>query len=260
MSATSGAPFKYFDCNMRIGRAGIVRPEQTLDADGLLGEMDYCGLDCALVYHAWAPEVDAPRGNQKLLEEIEGYDRFYPCFCPLPDATDELPPPEEFASDVRAQHGAVRLYPKAHNYALSDWCMGKTFAALAEAEVPALVELAQIEWNELAALLRGHPKMPVILLATSYRINRDIYPLFEQHPNLYLETATYQIMRGIEGVCRRYGSERLIFGTGLPLLDAGGPISQITYAELPDEDKRLIAGGNLARLLGLSWPREGRAS
>jgi hypothetical protein len=242
---------RFFDCNMRLGRAGIIRPEHILDVPGLLDEMDYLGVDRALVYHAWGPEWDAGGGNAKLLEELGDCGRMVPCFTPLPHATRELADPVAFAADVRGRHGAVRLYPKLHNYPLSEWCVGPMLAALADQQVPALIELAQVEWNELAWMVRAYPTLPVILLATSYRINRCLYPLFEQHDNLYLETATYQIMRGIEDVCERFGPERLVFGTGLPLLDGGAPIAQVTYAELPEDTKRLIAGGTLARLLGV---------
>jgi predicted TIM-barrel fold metal-dependent hydrolase len=181
-------------------------------------------------------------------------DRFYPCLVPLPHATQELPSPAALALDLQQRHGAARLYPRAHSYSLGDWCAGELLEDLAEFRIPVLIELAQLEWDELARLLAAYPGLPIILLATSYRVNRFLYPLWEKFDNLYLETATYQIMRGIEDVCRRFGPERLVFGTGLPLLDAGGPIAQITYAELPEEHKKLIAGGTLARLLGLdNW-------
>lgn len=242
----------FFDCNMRVGRASVVRPEHILDVSGLLAEMDYLGITRALVYHAFAVEWDAPSGNQQLLEEIQGCERLFPCFVMLPHATAEMPPPKALAEQIKQWHGAARVYPKAHQYVLSDWCLGPTLKALADFQIPLLVELAQIEWNELAHILHTYPSLPVILLATSYRINRYIYPLWEKHENLYLEIATYQIMRGLEDVCRRFGPERLVFGTGLPLLDGGGPVAQITYAELPWESKQLIAGANLARLLGVS--------
>lgn len=45
MGEGSGGRLRFFDCNMRVGRAGVVRPEQILDAAGLLGEMDYAGID-----------------------------------------------------------------------------------------------------------------------------------------------------------------------------------------------------------------------
>ena len=254
MSEASGAPFPYLDCNMRLGRSGVVRPEHILDAPGLVAEMDYAGIAAALVYHAWSQEWDAPSGNRKLLAEIADQPRLLPCFVALPHATDELGDPEDFAAEVSQRHGAVRLYPKLHQYCLGDWCMGRTLHALADAGVPVLMEMAQFEWDELAHLLRAYPRLNVVVLQTSYRVNRYLFPLFEEFDSLHLETCTYQIMRGIEAVTRKYGPHRLVFGTGLPLTDAGGPIAQIVYAELPEETKALIAGGNLARLLGLDWP------
>lgn len=242
---------------MRLGRAGVVRPEHILDPPGLIAEMDYAGIDCALVYHAWAQEWDPAGGNQRLLTEIAGYDRFLPCYVGLPHATGELGDIHDFAAEVSRAHGAVRLYPKAHQYSLGDWCMGPTLQALAEAGVPVLLELAQCDWNELAEMLRRYPRLNVVLLQTSYRVNRYVFPLFEDFANLHLEICTYQVMRGIEEVTRKYGPHRLVFGTGLPLSDAGGPIAQIMYAELDMETKQAIAGGNMARLLGLEWPVQG---
>ena len=135
--------------------------------------------------------------------------------------------------------------------------MGRTLRALADAGVPVLMEMAQFEWAELADILRRYPRLNVVVLQTSYRVNRYLFPLFEEFSNLYLETCTYQVMRGLEEVTRNYGPHRLVFGTGLPLTDAGGPIAQITYAELDMETKQAIAGGNMARLVGLDWPTEG---
>ncbi|NPV48580.1 MAG: amidohydrolase family protein [Armatimonadetes bacterium] len=257
MSVASGTRLKFLDCNMRIGRAGIVRPEHILDAPGLIAEMDYAGIDRALVYHAWSQEWDPAGGNRQLLNEIAGLDRFLPCYVGLPHATGELGDVDDFAAEVSQAHGAVRLYPKAHQYCLAEWCMGPTLHALAEAGVPVLLEMAQFEWNELAEILRHHPRLNVVVLQTSYRVNRYIFPLFQEFDNLYLETCTYQVMRGLEEVTRKYGPHRLVFGTGLPLTDAGGPIAQITYAELDLETKQAIAGGNMARLLGLEWPIQG---
>jgi hypothetical protein len=242
---------------MRVGRAGVVRPEQVLDAPSLVAEMDYAGIDCALVYHAWSQEWDPPGGNRKLLGEIAGQDRMLPCYVGLPHATGELGDLQDFVAEVSRRHGAVRLYPRTHQYCLADWCMGRVLRALADAGVPVLMELAQFDWNELADILRRYPRLNVVVLQTSYRVNRYMFPLFEEFNNLYLETCTYQIMRGIEEVTRKYGPHRLVFGTGLPLTDAGGPIAQVVYAELDHETKQAIAGGNLARLLGLSWPIEG---
>ena len=242
---------QFFDCNARIGRPTVYREGQVVTRDQLLAEMDYAGIQRALVHHSLASQWSPGEGNAQLLRELEGQDRLLPCFVGLPAATRELPPPDEFAAEVRRQHGAVRLSPKDHQYRLGDWAMGDTFAALETHHVPVIIDISQTDWDDLAGVLRAHSDLAVILLDTSYRVDRYLYPLWEEHESLYLETATYQVHRGIEAVCERFGYERLVFGTSLPDLAVGGPISQVVYAELSQQAKVAIAGGTLAGLLGL---------
>lgn len=245
------AQLSFFDCNARIGRPMAWREGQITTRDELLAEMDYAGIERALVHHTLASQWSPAEGNAALLEEIEGQDRLLPCFVALPAATGELPAPAQFAAEVRARHGAVRLFPNDHQYRLADWCMAETLGALEARRVPVLVDINQTTWDDIAALLSAHPLMPVIVLDTYYRMDRCLYPLWERYANLYLETTTYQVHRGIEAVCARFGPGRLVFGTNLPHLETGGPIAQIMYAELGDEMKAAIAGGTLNRLLGL---------
>jgi len=239
----------WFDCNARIGRWLAPRPEQFTDLRELLEVYNSVGIGGSLVYHSWAWEWSPARGNERLLEEIGGNDRLRPCLVALPHATEEQEAPEQLAARVRELGGAVRIFPKMHQWRLSEWCAGRLFAALEEHGVPVLLHIDQTEWDDIAALLAAHPNLPVIILGTYYRVDRYLYPLWEKHDNLYLEANTYGVFRGIEAVCERFGAGRFVFGTGLPELEPGGPMAQLTYAEISDEEKRLIASGNLERLL-----------
>ena len=243
---------EFFDCNARIGRPTAWQHGQITTRDELLREMDHGGIRRALVHHTLASQWSPRDGNAALLEELRGIERLLPCFVGLPGATGEMGPPDEFARTIREHHGAVRLFPKDHQYSLSDWSMGGMLEALAAQSVPVLIDVGQVIWDELAALLGGHPRLNVILLDAYYRVDRYLYPLWEKHANLYLETTTYQVHLGIEAVCERFGAERLVFGTNLPHLEVGGPVAQIVYADIAAEAKAAIAGGNLKRLLGLA--------
>ncbi len=242
---------EFFDCNCRIGRPMVWREGQVTTRAELLAEMDRGGIGCALVHHALASQWSPREGNARLLQELAGQARLFPCFVGLPEATHELAPPAEFAEQVRDCHGAVRLFPRDHQFRLADWCMATTLTALAARCVPVLIDIGQVDWSELATVLGAYPDLPVILLDTYYRMDRVLYSLWERHANLYLETTTYQVHRGVEAVCSRFGHERLVFGTNLPQLEVGGAIAQVMYAELSAEARCAIAGGTLRRLLGL---------
>lgn len=243
-------PLRWIDCNARIGRWSNPQPEQFTEMNDLKAAWDRVGIEGGVVHHAWAWEWSAERGNTRLLEEIEGQQHVRPCFVALPPATREMAPVLDFARRVRSLRGAVRIFPGKHAWRVGDWCAGALFDALALVQVPLLVDIGETDWDAIAAVLQGHPRLPLIVLDTFYRVDRVVYPLMQRHANLYLEANTYGAFLGIEGICERFGTERLVFGTNLPELEAGGPMALISYAEISDEDKRSIASGNILRLLG----------
>ena len=53
----------------------------------------------------------------------------------------------------------------------------------------------------------------------------------------------------VEIICERFGPDRLVFSLGLPALDPAsfGPV--LSYADVDDESKALIACGTMRRLL-----------
>jgi len=248
---SGGTAISFMDCNCHLGSFEGMEPSHFTQVEELLAEMEHLGIERALVTHHWSSRWSPRLGNEKLDEILQPYENLYPCYVALPPETDEIPPPGEFADAVRAAHGAVRVCPSDHQWRLTDWCAQGLLEALASRAVPVLVQLAHTTWDDVAEVLENHPQLPVIILNTSYRINRTIYPLFARHRNLYLETHTYQIPWGIEDVARRYGAERLIFGTDLPEYDGGCPIAQVMYSPLDDAEKAMIAGGTLQRLLGI---------
>jgi len=244
------ATASFFDCHARIGRPTTPHRTNLETAEALVEQMDYFGIAEALVYHAGSVDWDPAKGNEMLAEELAGQERLHGCAVLLPSATREMGNGDPAAYLAALGMRAVRLFPKQHSYRLTEWCAGRVLASLEESGMVLLLDVAQVTWDELAELLRGHPRLPVILLEPFYRTDRYLYALWEQFDNLYVETATYQTHRGIESVCARFGPERLIFGTGLPVRDGGGAITPILLAEVPEASKQAIAGGTLRRLLG----------
>lgn len=248
---TESSPrLRWIDCNARIGTWSNPQPEQFADLEGLTAAWDRVGIDGGLAHHAWAWEWSPARGNETLLREIDGSARVRPCFVALPHATREIEPVLAFAQSVRQARGAVRIFPAKHAWSTSDWCAGALFDALQTARVPLLVDVTEANWDAIAGILAGHPRLPVIVLESYYRVDRMLYPLMERYPLLHIEANTYAPFMGVEALAANFGAQRLVFGTGLPGLEAGGPMALVAYADISPEDRAKIAGGNLLRLLG----------
>ncbi len=248
--AIGSSGLRWIDCNTRVGTWSNPRPEQFMDVNGLIAAWDRVGIEGGLTSHAWAWEWSPARGNQMLLDETAADPGIRPCFVALPHATHEIAPALRFAQDVRQARGAVRIFPAKQAWSTQDWCAGALFDALQCAGVPLLVDITQAGWDAIAGILAGHPRLPVIVLETFYRVDRMVYPLMERYPLLHLEANTYAPFMGVEAVVANFGAERLIFGTAMPELEAGGPMALVAYADVSDEDRAKIAGGNLLRLLG----------
>jgi predicted TIM-barrel fold metal-dependent hydrolase len=111
-----------------------------------------------------------------------------------------------------------------------------------------------IEWDSLAQLLGNFPRLQVLLLETGYRADRYLFPLFKQNPNLYIDTSTYVAHRQLESLVEKFGPDRLLFGSRLPLYTAGAALAVLASARISEQAKLSIAGGTLRRLLGRETP------
>lgn len=251
-SVFQGSPtmkLDYFDCNCQIGKYSIRHPEAFTSADELVKEMEYCGISEALAVHSMAKEYAPSVGNEMLLREIQGKP-IHPCWVVMPHHTGEMPAPDELLAQMKANGvRALKAYPNHQGFTLADWCAGDLLSMIEANGIPFFLDMDQTNWGQVAEIFGSHPRLNLILLKTSYRIDRLMYPLLEKYEGLRIETATYQVTMGIEEVCKRFGAGRLLFGSGLPITEAGPPIAQITYAQISDEEKQMIAGDNLRALL-----------
>jgi predicted TIM-barrel fold metal-dependent hydrolase len=240
----------FFDCNCLVSQRITRDEKEPYTLAQLEADMDYFGIAEALVTHTLSKEYDPQVGNEQLLKEIRKRPRLHGCFVFVPGATREQGPVREaLGAMLRRGVRAVRLYPKLQTFQLDEWCCGDLLETLEERGVPLFIDLDQADWREIASVCERHRSLPVVVMSTGYRINRIVYPLMERCGNLRIETSLYCVHRGIEDVCRRFGAERLLFGTKWPFHTPGPAITQITYAEISDEDKHKISGDNLRELL-----------
>ena len=245
----------FFDANCMIGRRVAPRPETNLTTEQMVEEMARLGIGRALAVHAYAKEYDPRTGNERATEACLKLSTLIPCYVLLPEQTGEMPGGDaliRYLADGGAR--AARLYPKEHSYGLGEtWC-GGLFGTLEEAGAPVLIDFDQASWLELDGALTAHPDLNLIVVRTGYRVDRWVYPMLRRHRGLRLETENYVPHGALEAVTERFGAERLVFGSGMPVWDAGGAMSHVLYADVDEGAKRKIAGGNLE---GLLWKPQG---
>jgi len=251
--------FYIFDSNCAIGPTSENVGGTFQSARSLLDEMDRLGIGEALVYHTIAKEVDPELGNS-LVEEMTREDaRIHGCWVLLPTIVHELSGNQvDSLIDRMLERGikAVRLFPSRHRYPLSSWCLGSLLRALERRRVPVFIDFEPrswsdpaVDWDGLYRICTGFPDLPVVLVHEGIAGPRKLYPLWKTVHNLYIETSYYQVHRGFEDICEKFGPERLIFGTGMPTYDPSLPLNMLLSSNIGEAEKKLIAGGNLRKLL-----------
>lgn len=250
-----------FDAHCYVGRYKTFRPGTYAETARLIEQMDHFGIKEALVTHTMSRELHPVDGNAAVLAETRGRDRLHPCWALLPAASGELPPPRETVPAMIAQGvRAARLFYESYHFLLSEWCIGSVLEELEEHCVPTFLdpdseldtwESDRFDWDAVDRLCSAHPKLPVILSEARFRSsNRVLYQLMERHHNLHIELSGFWAYHGIEFVTRKFGAHRLLFGTRMPVRNPACAVGQLVYSDISDDEKKLIAGDNLRRLLG----------
>jgi predicted TIM-barrel fold metal-dependent hydrolase len=247
---------KFFDCNASFGAMMAPPPKIAKTAEELLDEMDFCGINKALVYHA-AQRDDSPVvGNQLLVEETKGFDRLHRSWAILPHQTGELPPPEELVTLMKKHEvRALRAFPSEHRYLMTRTSLGPLYDLMVEKRIPLFISIRESAggvsgWSLIDGMLAENPDLTLVVMDQgTWGQDRYFRPLVEKYENFYMDTSRYELSGGIKAFCEKYGSDRILFGTGFPEIKIGGVLLALTHADISNKEKEAIACGNLERLL-----------
>jgi predicted TIM-barrel fold metal-dependent hydrolase len=261
--------WRFFDCDVMVGRPVVPPPVFLPDAAALLNEMDYYGIEESLFY-TYSFGADARRRqNKKTLEAARQSARLTPCWVlatepefvheRLEDHVDEM-----LDAGVRAARILPDEGPWAGPLRLSLYSLEKVFERLSGRRVPLLIPAEHLHTPQAAAtfgfdrideICRAFPQLPLVLLNPKYNSQSELIALMRRHKNLHFTISTYGLFRQVESAVKMFGADRLLFGSGMPQLDPSLPVGMINYALLPAKEKALIAGDNLRRLLAAAVKR-----
>jgi predicted TIM-barrel fold metal-dependent hydrolase len=237
-------------CWIGVGPAGLLRPVATFQQTRQL--LDRYGIRRAILSHAAARDYDPHVGNQLLLEAIRDERQFLGAAVLIPGDGEVPELRRRLAALMAGKIRLVRIFPRSHNFLLSEWCAGPWLEVLEELHMPLAVWHTETAWEDVAAVCQAHPRLPVIVEGPNRKLlyhNRVYYRLLERFANFHLEIHNLVGYLGLDDVVRRFGSQRLIFGTYFPQQDPNVPMALVTQGELSMTDRKNIAFRNMERLI-----------
>lgn len=241
---------RFVDAQFIIGRRLYYREGSLRTQSDILEMMDRCHIDQAIVCHSVSLENDPMVGNLMLLEDTANTDRFLRQWSVLPHTFEEFPTPDVLLQSMKNNHvTSVRLCPGTYQHSLQPYVLGPLMQALAECYVPIFIDANQLTWDSLYHFCQDNPAASIVLTTSGYEYQRLLGPLLEACPNLYLGTNRYVSHNGIQKFCKTFGASRLLFESAMPYYSAAAGVGLICYAQISEEEKQLIASGNVLHLI-----------
>jgi len=211
-----------------------------------------CGIDRAIISSAQAIVDDVVAGNARLVEDIAGHPEL------LAYVTLNPRYPELSRSEIAryADHPQCVGYKVHTNYSgtpMGEPRMAALFALMAETPRPLLIHTWGVgAVRALAGLAERFPHLPIMVAHAGGDAWREAILAAERTPNLYLDFALSTPERGrIERAVATLGPERVLFGTDATLFDPQYMLSCFAEAEVMDDSRPLVMGGNAKRIFGL---------
>lgn len=226
-------------------------PEQIIEV------MDAAGIDRSVVF---AMSTTTRRSIEMACDAVERFpDRLIPYVYALPSyerpVIDEL---REAIVDLGFR--GIKLH--IGECRLKEYIADPVFALAGELGVPCLIDLG----GDLATAERiaaAFPQTKLIYahfgryLCTDAKLIDSFIALAERHHNVWLDAAGVVLDWTIAEAVRRIGAGRVLFGTDgphpapTPVDMARNGIRQIEMLDISQDDKAMVLGGSIARLLGV---------
>jgi len=241
------------DAHVHIGKS--TRLQIDVDANFLVQVADELGFDKICCTDLTALFYDMHEGNRLLYQEMHRYPDRIIGYATLhstrfgQEALDEI----DRCVEVYGMHG-LKIYstPEA---SIAEPAMIPILEKCVEHDIPILSHTTPAECEYL---MEAVPECKLMMAHAGGQPfakgdwNRAIMAA-QRYSNLYLETASSTIDSGfLEYAVKTLGAGKIVFGTDTPLLDPYVQRAKVTETRLSPEDKALVLGGNILRLMGLA--------
>ncbi len=242
---------QFFDCEATFGMPGFKRENAPITKKEMLSKFERYGIDKAVIRFEYSMSGIAKIGNEEIVEEIKNDANLFAMWAAIPHHAGDFPAPEALVALMKENDVRLLTLPEG-DWMVGEWTCGELFSTLEKHKIPLFIPLSRLvnTYMGLYEILKEHKDLRIILTGVGYNALRNLYPLMQQFENLYLCTSTLKTQLGIEDICKRFGAERLVFGSGMPTLSGAASVALITYAQISDAEKQKIASGNLERLMG----------
>jgi len=244
------ARLPWCDAGLWLGAPEGFPLAEELRLDALLDQAKTCGIRGGLVSH-WLGKTVSPQVGNAALEVAALPPGCFAVLTGLPLTPGEAGPLPGSAPPPPWVKG-VRIFPRAHEFPLTPWCLRGLCSWLTAHALPLFIWHTELQWSDLHSVARAFPQLAIVVESQPLKIIyhvRALWAVMQECPNISVEISN--LANGaLTWMASHFGSQRFVFGSFLPANDPLVPMGMVIDSGLSETDQALIAGGNLRRLIG----------
>jgi predicted TIM-barrel fold metal-dependent hydrolase len=223
------------------------------DPEAMLRTMDLAGVDVACLFHIFQPDGTTSNDiNARFIAQHP--DRFVGFAYVSPLMPERMIPELNRAID-ELNFVAIKLYPPYTPWPFNEPVWYPIYEFANERKLAIIFHTDHFPTNRPRFLAEIAPMFPDANFVAGHSGNveearNEAIAAAQAHPNVYLETcSTFRSPGVIERLVNEAGADRVLFGSDIPLMDPRSQIGKIITADISDEAKKMVLGGNAARIL-----------
>lgn len=226
--------------------------------EDMLERADRAGVDKALVQSVATTPHQVSSINHFIANEVEKHPDRLIGFGTLHPASEDI------IGDLRELLSlglkGVKLHPDIQDFKIDDYRALSIYEACEEHGVPILFHAGDSRYdrsnpNRLVPVLRIYNRLTVIAAHFGgYSMWEEAAEALAGLPNLYVDCSSSMPFLSDEKIkeyIRRFGDDRVLFGSDYPMWTAEREIPRLLSLNLPKESYRKIFSENIMALLGL---------
>jgi len=220
--------------------------------------LDIYGISKSCVSSIEAINYYAETGNNSVLALMEQYPKRIIGFC-VPNPYQQ--PRKEVRRCIKAGFRGIKLHPWGSECSLANYRYTPVFEEAATQDIPVLfhsggsLKVPDFKYatpEMIFSVAERFPKVKMIIGHMGLERWKEMVERVVDYKNLYLDiTMSMPHPDRINIAVQKVGAERVIFGTDMTLLEPAIPLGLIQGSKISDEEKELILGGNIMRLLNM---------
>jgi len=225
------------------------------DAEAVVEVMDKAGIDKAVLIPT-ASSIHT-RLYEDVVEAVKEFpERFIGFTLVDPKKEDAVENMEKVVTRYNLR--GLKLHPTFMAFAADDEELVYPIVQKAEElQIAVMVHSGQSPYAtpwQVGLLAMDFPKVPIIMAHMG--LDEVVYidaaiNMAKRAKNLILETTGVTAEAKIAQAVREIGASRVVYGSDMPFHNPEVEMAKVKGAEISDEDRRLILGGNAARLFDL---------